>query len=138
LTEYLHKQTRLKGTVHWLSDTEEGRVMPIYRITVGPEVLFETKGIKPKTVRSDLHDMLEGQVFDEDLVLQYVDQKRKELQGKGYYRAKVDYSLAEKTPESLVVTVTVDQGAKYQVEVYSPRVGEARRLVANGTVRPYS
>lgn len=26
----------------------------------------------------------------------------------------------------------------YQVEVYSPRVGVARRLVANGTVRPYS
>jgi hypothetical protein len=26
----------------------------------------------------------------------------------------------------------------YQVEVYSPRVGEALRLVANGTVRPYS
>ena len=26
----------------------------------------------------------------------------------------------------------------YQVEVYSPLVGEARRLVANGSVRPYS
>ena len=26
----------------------------------------------------------------------------------------------------------------YQVEVYSPRVGEALRLVGNGTVRPYS
>jgi hypothetical protein len=29
-------------------------------------------------------------------------------------------------------------GQPYQVEVYSPRVGEARRLVVNGTVRPYS
>ena len=29
-------------------------------------------------------------------------------------------------------------GQPYQVEVYSPRVGEALRLVANGTVRPYS
>ncbi len=26
----------------------------------------------------------------------------------------------------------------YQVEVYSPRVGEALRLVGNGTVKPYS
>ena len=118
LTEYLHKQTRLKGAVDLIAaqPAEEGRVTPVYRITVGPEVLFETKGIKPKTVRSDLHDMLEGQVFDEDLVLQYAEQKRKELQGKGYYRVKVDYSLAEKTPDSLVVTITVDQGAKYQVE----------------------
>jgi hypothetical protein len=29
-------------------------------------------------------------------------------------------------------------GQPYQVEVYAPRVGEARRLVANGTVRLYS
>ena len=29
-------------------------------------------------------------------------------------------------------------GQPYQVEVYSPRVGEAERLVANGTVRLYS
>jgi hypothetical protein len=26
----------------------------------------------------------------------------------------------------------------YQVEVYSPRVGEARSVVANGTIRPFS
>jgi outer membrane protein insertion porin family len=118
LTEYLHGQTRLKGAVDLIAAqaTDEGRVMPVYRITVGPEVLFETKGIKAKTVRSDLHAMLEGQVFDEDLVLQYTEQKRKDLQGKGYYRAKVDYSLTDKTPDSLIVTVTVDQGAKYQVE----------------------
>ena len=29
-------------------------------------------------------------------------------------------------------------GQPYQVEVYSPLVGEALRLVGNGTVRPYS
>ena len=118
LTEFLHKQSRLKGTVELIAaqPTDDGRVMPVYRIAVGPEVLFETKGIKPRTVRSQLHAMLEGQIFDEDLVLQYVEQKRKELQSKGYYRAKVDYSMTPKTPEALVVTVTVDQGAKYRVE----------------------
>ena len=50
------------------------------------------------------------------LVLQYVEQKRKELQGKGYYRSKVDYSMTQKTPEALVVTVTVNQGAKFRIE----------------------
>jgi outer membrane protein insertion porin family len=119
LTEFLHKQTRLKGTVELIAaqPTEEGRVMPVYRITVGPEVLFESKGIKPKTVRSQVHAMLEGQVFDEDLVLQYVEQKRKDLQGSGYYRAKVDYLMTQKTPEEpLIVTIVVDQGAKYRIE----------------------
>ncbi len=118
LTEYLHRQSRLKGTVELIAaqPTGDGRVMPVYRIVVGPEVLFETRGINPRTVRSQLHAMLEGQLFDEDLVLQYVEQKRKDLQGKGYYRAKVDYSMTSKTPEALVVTVTVDKGSKYRVE----------------------
>ena len=118
LTQFLHKQSRLKGTVELIAaqPTDDGRVMPVYRIAVGPEVLFETKGIKPRTVRSQLNAMLEGQIFDEDLVLQYVEQKRKELQSKGYYRVKVDYSMTARTPEVLVVTVTVDQGAKYRVE----------------------
>ncbi len=118
LTDFLHKQSRLKGSVELIAaqPTDDGRVMPVYRISVGPEVLFETVGIKAKTVRSQLSTLLEGQIFDEDLVLQYVEQKRKELQGKGYYRAKVDYSMTQKTPESLVVTITVNQGAKYRIE----------------------
>ena len=36
---------------------ENGRVMPVYRITVGPEVLFDTIGIKPSRVRADIHDL---------------------------------------------------------------------------------
>jgi outer membrane protein insertion porin family len=116
LTEFLHKQTRLKGTVELIAaqPTGDGRVMPVYRITVGPEVLFETKGIKPSRVRSEMHALLEGQVFDEDLVLQYVEQKRKELQGDGMYRARVDYSMKQ-TPEALTVTVTVDEGPKLAI-----------------------
>lgn len=117
LTEFLHKQTRLKGTVELIAaqPSGDGRVMPVYRITVGPEVLFETKGIKPSRVRSEMHALLEGQVFDEDLVLQYVEQKRKELQGSGMYRARVDYSLKQKA-EALTVTVTVEEGPKFAIE----------------------
>ena len=117
LTEYLHKQSRWKGTVELIAaqPTDDGRVMPVYRITVGPEVVFETKGIKPKKVRSEMHSLLEGQIFDEDLVLQYTEQKRKDLQKKGHYRAKVDY-VFQQTPEALVVNVTVDEGPKLRVE----------------------
>ncbi len=117
LTEFLHKQSRLKGSVELIAaqPAADGRIMPVYRIAVGPEVLFETKGIKVKRVASEMHGLLEGQVFDEDLVLQYVEQKRKELQGDGMYRAKVDYAMKQ-TPEALVVTITVDEGPKFAIE----------------------
>ncbi len=118
LTEFLHRQSRLQGTVELIAaqPTEDGRVMPVYRISVGPEILFETKGIKARTVRGQLLALLEGQVFDEDLVLQYVEQESQNLQAKGYYRARVDYSMTQKTPDALVVTISVEQGTKYRVE----------------------
>ncbi|HJW14937.1 MAG TPA: POTRA domain-containing protein, partial [Thermoanaerobaculia bacterium] len=117
MTEFLHSQSRLKGVVEMIAaqPTEDGRVMPVYRVSVGPDVVFETKGIKTKTVRNELHALLEGQVFDEDLVLLYTEQKRKDLQEKGRYRAKVDYSW-NPTPEKLVVAVTVNEGPKFAIE----------------------
>jgi outer membrane protein insertion porin family len=117
MTEFLHEQARLKGSVELIAaqPTEDGRVMPVYRVTVGPRLVFETRGIKPKRVERELHELSEGQVFDEDVVLQYVQEKRRELQGKGYYRAKVDYQLQE-TPETITVTVVVEQGPKHSVE----------------------
>ena len=117
LTNYLHKQSRLKGSVELIAaqPTEDGRVMPVYRISVGPDVRFETVGIKAKTVKNEITSLTEGQVFDEDFVLQYVEQKRKDLQGSGKYKAKVDYAI-KTTPEALVVTVTVDEGPKFAIE----------------------
>jgi outer membrane protein insertion porin family len=117
LTAYLHKQSRLKGSVELIAaqPTDDGRVMPVYRVSVGPEVLFETKGIKSSRVRSEMSTLVEGQAFDEDFLLQYVDQKRKDLQSSGHYHAKVDYSM-KTTPEALVVTVNVDEGPKFSIE----------------------
>jgi outer membrane protein insertion porin family len=117
LAEFLHKQARLKGTVELIAaqPTDDGRVMPVYRITVGPEVLFETAGIKQSRVVREMHALLEGQVFDEDLLLQYVEQKRKDLQGGGRYRARVDYSMKQ-TPEALTVTITVEEGPKLAIQ----------------------
>jgi len=117
LTNYLHKQSRLQGNVELIAaqPTEDGRVMPVYRITVGPEVRFDTKGIKPSKVKREMLTLLAGQLFDEDLVLLYVEQKRKDLQASGRYHAKVDYAM-KPTPEALVVSVTVDEGPKFAVE----------------------
>ncbi|MDQ2870168.1 MAG: BamA/TamA family outer membrane protein [Acidobacteriota bacterium] len=117
LTEYLHKSSRLKGSVELIAaqPTEDGRIMPVYRISVGPRVVFEAVGLKTKKLESEVHTLLEGQIFDEDLVLQYVENKRRQLQGKGFYRARVEYVFAD-SPDTYTVRVTVDPGPHQEVE----------------------
>src|SRR6185437_14903411 len=100
-----------RGTVELIAaqPTDDGRVMPVYRIVVGPQVVFQTRGIKEKRVRREVVDLLEGQIFDEDLILQYTENKRRGFQRKGRYRAKVEYAMSEKA-EVLTVSITVDEG----------------------------
>jgi len=94
---------------------EGGRIAPVYRVSVGPEVVFDTRGVKEKRVRRDVHDLLEGQPLDEDLILQYVETQQRQLQKKGYFRARVSYSIAQ-TPERMTVSIDEDNGPKYAVE----------------------
>jgi len=117
LTAYLQKQERLRATVELIAAEPkgDGRIMPVYRIAVGPRVVFEATGMKQKKLQSEFRVLLEGQVFDEDLVLQYVETKRRDLQSKGYYRAKVDYSISE-SPDTYSVRVLVEQGPHLEVE----------------------
>ncbi|PYQ36063.1 MAG: hypothetical protein DMF55_05845 [Acidobacteria bacterium] len=117
LTKFLHKNARLRGTVELIAaqPTGDGRVMPVYRVTVGPRVVFVTRGIREKQVLHEVNDLLEGQIFDEDLILQYTENKRRVLQRKGRYRAKVDYAMAEQG-DVLTVSVTVEEGTKFAVE----------------------
>lgn len=117
MTEVLHDAGRLEGIVELIvaQPTEDGRVMPVYRISVGPEVVFETRGVREKKVRREIHDAIEGQGFSEDFVLQYVENKKLDLQRKGYYRARVDYSVAE-APGKTTVTITLEEGEKYAIE----------------------
>jgi outer membrane protein insertion porin family len=117
MTKFLRKKSRLKGIVELIAaqPTEDGRVIPVYRISVGPEVVFQTRGIPEKRVRRELLDLLEGQIFDEDLILQYVENKRRGFQRKGRYRAKVEYAMSEK-PDVLAVSITVEEGPKFAVE----------------------
>lgn len=117
MREFLHGEGRLKARIELIAaqPTDDGRISPVYRATVGPLVVFETRGVKAKRVRRDVHDLLEEQVFDEDLILQYAEGEKQNFQRKGYYRAKVTYALDEK-PDRVTVSIGVDQGPRYAVE----------------------
>ena len=118
MTEFLHKASRLRATVELIAaqPTDDGRLMPVYRVSVGPEVDFESTGITPKKLRREIRDLLSGgQVLDEDLILQYAENKKRELQGSGYYRAKVEYTLSS-SADRYVVRVTIDPGPREAIE----------------------
>jgi outer membrane protein insertion porin family len=117
IREFLHAQGRLKAQVELIAAQPEpnGRIAPVYRVAVGPDVVLQTTGVKEKKVRRALDDLLEGQVFDEDLVLQYAENEGRLLQRKGYFRAKVDYKL-DTQPDRVVVTIDVEPGPHYAVE----------------------
>ena len=117
MTAFLHKNARWKGSVELIAaqPTDDGRIMPVYRIFVGNQVLFEARGIKPGTLRRDIRDLIEAQGFDEDLVLQYVETQREKLQGKGHYRAHVDYTISE-SADTTTVTITVEEGPHFEID----------------------
>ncbi len=85
-------------------------IRPVYRIEIGPEYRIEATGIKEKTVRSQILSLLEGQSFDEDLLAQWVDSTRDELQRKGRYRAVVEAKTEGKDP--VILRVSVNEGGE--------------------------
>ena len=118
MTKYMKKQMHLRGVVELIAaqPTDDGRVMPVYRVVVGPKIVFQTRGIREKKVRREVTDLLQGQIFDEDLILQYVENKRRGLQRKGYYRAKVDYTMSPEATDVQTVAINVEPGPKFAVE----------------------
>ena len=117
VTDWLHKNSWLRASVELIAaqSTDDGGIMPVFRVSIGKKIVFETRGVKASQVRSDLRDLIEGQEFDEDLVLQYVENKREALQRKGHYRARVDYQITEE-PETTTVTITVEEGPRFEIE----------------------
>ncbi|HEY7574810.1 MAG TPA: POTRA domain-containing protein, partial [Thermoanaerobaculia bacterium] len=117
MLEFLHREGRLKAQLELIAaqPTEDGRISPVYRASAGPEVVFEVQGVKPKKVEREVHQIIEGQFFDEDLILQYTEQQKQQLQRKGYYNARVSYSL-DQAPERVTVNVNMDPGTRYSVE----------------------
>jgi outer membrane protein insertion porin family len=118
MAEWLRKGSWLKASIDLIAaqPTDDGRIMPVYRISIGKKVELETIGIKASKVRRDFRDLIAAQGgFDEDLLLQYVDNARDALQSKGYYRAKVTYAIAEEA-DATKVTITVESGPHLEVE----------------------
>ncbi len=62
IEEFLHGKERYRATVELIAaqPIEDGRVMPVYRLRVGPHVTFEATGIKPEKLAKELHALAES------------------------------------------------------------------------------
>ena len=119
IEEFLHDKERYRATVELIAaqPIEDGRVMPVYRLRVGPHVVFEATGIKPEKLAKELHALAESQPIDEELVLQFVEARKESLQRSGYYRANVTYGFdARSDPSVTRIRVDIVPGPKLFVE----------------------
>jgi outer membrane protein insertion porin family len=113
---FLLSQGRLKAEVTLIGvDTDGGKAAPVYRIEVGPLVRFETRGVEEKRVQKDFQNLLKDQVFQEDLLLDYVSGLRRGYQAAGYHEAKVEYRI-DRSPAEYRVLLTVDKGPRFFVQ----------------------
>ena len=94
---------------------DDGRIRPVYRVSLGPRYTLAVTGVKEKAARREILALLEVQSFDEDVLEQWAEARRQRLQREGRYRAKVS-ALAAREGEPVVVTLTVEPGPKYAVE----------------------
>ncbi len=116
LQAYLLQQGRLKAEVRQIGvETKNHLAAPVFRVEIGPLVTFETKGVEEKRVQKDFLNLLKDQVFQEDLLIQYVDALRRKYQESGYRKAVVDYSI-EETPGKEAVVLTVVRGPREWLE----------------------
>ncbi len=116
LRKYLLDQGRFKAVAELIAaePTEDGDIRPVYRLNVGPPYVIEATGIKQKQARKEILALLEGQGFDEDLLEQWANTTREDLQRGGRYRAEVTAVATGADP--VAVQLAVDAGAKYAVE----------------------
>ena len=117
MRRFLLEQGYFRATVELIAaePTADGRLQPVYRATIGPQYSLEVTGMKERAARKQILDLLETQSFDEDLLDQWVSDRRNALQRAGHYRAKVSASLAS-AGNPIPVTLTVEPGPKYSVE----------------------
>jgi outer membrane protein insertion porin family len=119
MTEFLHGQEHYRALVELIAaqPMEDGRAMPVYRLRVGPRVVFEATGIKPEKLAKELHALAESQTIDEELVLQFVEGRKEALQRSGRYRAAVTYVFdARSDPSVTRIRVDIVEGPKFFVE----------------------
>jgi outer membrane protein insertion porin family len=116
IRRFLWKQGHYRASVELIAaePTEDGRIRPVYRVTVGPRYEIAAEGLKPKAAGRQILALLEFQSFDDDLLEQWTIDRRAELQKAGHYRAKVSASTEGTDP--VLVKLTVERGPKYAVE----------------------
>ncbi|HET9794000.1 MAG TPA: POTRA domain-containing protein [Thermoanaerobaculia bacterium] len=115
IQDFLVGEGRLKAEVRLIGvDTHGQTAAPVFRVEVGPPIVFETVGVEEKKVRRDFLNLLKNQVFQEDLLIRYVATLRQQYQESGYHQAKVDYTINDKT-SPITVTLTVQRGPKEYV-----------------------
>ena len=116
IRRFLLAEGYFKGNVELIAaePTDDGRIRPVYRITVGPRYEIQAQGLKEKAAAKQIRTLLDYQGFDEDLLDQWTIDRKDELQKAGHYRAKVSASASGTDP--IIVKLTVDAGPKYSVE----------------------
>jgi outer membrane protein insertion porin family len=117
IRKFLLEQYRLKASVELIAaePTDDGKLRPVYRISVGPKFEFEITGMPEKRVRKEILVLVEGQSFDDDVLASWVDSTREALQRQGRYRARIT-AEASRNVDPVVVRIAVDEGPKYAVE----------------------
>jgi len=119
MTDFLRGKERDRALVELIAaePTADAHVTPVYRVRVGPRVLFEATGMKPEKLAKELRALAESQAIDEELVLQYVEGRREALQRSGHYHAAVTYVFDARTDPNLTrIRVDVVEGPKFFVE----------------------
>jgi len=117
LRKFLLEEGRFRASVDLIAAEPTGdgtAIRPVYRIAIGPVFDIQATGIKVKRVRSEFLALLDAQSFDEDVLVQWTDSTRQNLQEKGRYRAQVEAATDGQDPVTL--RIRVDEGARYAVE----------------------
>jgi len=115
--KFLVGEGRFRASVELIAaePTADGGLTPVYRVTVGPRYVIQPTGLTDKVARKQILALVEAQTFDEDLLQQWVEDRRTEEQGSGHFFAKVSADLGT-SGDPIPVTLKIEPGPKYAVE----------------------
>ncbi len=85
IRQFLLAEGYFRGSAELIAaePTEDGRIRPVYRVSVGPRYVIEATGLKPKAADKQIRALLDYQSFDEDLLDQWKSDRFAELQNGG-------------------------------------------------------
>src|SRR5262249_22335589 len=109
--KFLVGEGRFRASVELIAaePTAAGMLKPVYRVQIGPRYAIQATGISEKAARREILALIEAQPFDEDLLQQWVDERRASLQSSGHYWAKVSTELGT-SGDPIPVKISVEPG----------------------------